>query len=506
MSLFSMGHIPAETWTDIGGVRYDVRAFLESGAHPGGNFLLRMCCGRGRDATALYLSNHALANTQLVDATLRSLPLVPFSDKSRPALHPTCATERPFSSLSSSDPFYARLIERVAGWERSVPWYVQLAAEWATVLECALAIVMVFVMRYHLLMLPLSVWSLCLRAFLYGFSAARTGFLHHQGNHSSVARLRQWSVGGSRRSRWEQRVRLAANRLVGIAVELSGGASSAIWSYSHQVSHHVHTNDAELDNDAIIGSGFLRLHPSHPMLQSSMSSNAWQRVLMRHQHWFLQFAFSLATIQWVFVDDVRYWWERRVKVVQLDSMDANLELLYILVFKLPLAVYHAVLLPYALGLPCALLVNFILFATTSQYLYQLFSLSHVMPGAHTTADSSTSSSSWAAMQAATSINWASGSHFYNWLSGGLTHQVEHHLFPTLHCSLLPLVAPLVESTCAEFGVPYHNYASLSSAWWTQKRFLDALGAEGADDGTNKQAGHIDVNQCYCVNCTPHKQS
>ena len=155
-SLFGVGHIPAETWTDIGGVRYDVRAFLESGAHPGGNFLLRMCCGR--DATALYLSYHALANTQLVDATLRSLPVVSVSDKSRPALPAISTTERPLSSLSSCDPFYARLIERVAGWERSVPWYVQLAAEWETMLECALSIMMVFVMRYRLLMLPLSVW------------------------------------------------------------------------------------------------------------------------------------------------------------------------------------------------------------------------------------------------------------------------------------------------------------------------------------------------------------
>ena len=299
---------------------------------------------------------------------------------------------------------------------------------------------------------------------------------------------------------------------MGISYELSGGGSTAIWSYSHQVSHHVHTNDADLDNDAIIGSGFLRLHPDHASLPADLPSNAWQRVLMRHQHSFLQFAFSLATIQWVFVDDVRYWWERRVKVVQLDSMDVNLELLYILASKLPLAVYHGVLLPYALGVPCALLVNLIVFGTIGQYLYQLFILSHVMPGAHSTVDSSPSSkpkpsSSWAAMQAATSINWASGSHWYNWLSGGLTHQVEHHLFPTLHTSLLPMVAPLIEKTCAEFGVPYHNYASFGSVWWTQKRFLDALGAEGADvDGTYKQAGHIDVNQCYCVNCTPHIQA
>lgn len=38
---------------------------------------------------------------------------------------------------------------------------------------------------------------------------------------------------------------------------------------------------------------------------------------------------------------------------------------------------------------------------------------------------------WAAVQCQTSVNWSSGSWFWNHFSGGLSHQIEHHLFPSI---------------------------------------------------------------------------
>lgn len=38
---------------------------------------------------------------------------------------------------------------------------------------------------------------------------------------------------------------------------------------------------------------------------------------------------------------------------------------------------------------------------------------------------------WAAVQCQTSVNWSPGSWFWNHFSGGLSHQIEHHLFPSI---------------------------------------------------------------------------
>ena len=51
-----------------------------------------------------------------------------------------------------------------------------------------------------------------------------------------------------------------------------------------------------------------------------------------------------------------------------------------------------------------------------------------------------------------SANWRAGSRVYNWISGGLNHQIEHHLFPSMSIYLYPTIAPVVRATCAEFGL------------------------------------------------------
>ncbi len=42
----------------------------------------------------------------------------------------------------------------------------------------------------------------------------------------------------------------------------------------------------------------------------------------------------------------------------------------------------------------------------------------------------------------------------SYLFGGLNHQIEHHLFPSMPRPNLVKVKPIVESFCAEVGLPY----------------------------------------------------
>ena len=51
------------------------------------------------------------------------------------------------------------------------------------------------------------------------------------------------------------------------------------------------------------------------------------------------------------------------------------------------------------------------------------------------------------------------------LSGNLSHQIEHHLFPDMPSNRYPEVAPRVRALCARYGVPY-NTGSLARQFGT----------------------------------------
>jgi len=50
----------------------------------------------------------------------------------------------------------------------------------------------------------------------------------------------------------------------------------------------------------------------------------------------------------------------------------------------------------------------------------------------------------------------SGSPFMHLMTGNLSHQVEHHLFPDLPSNRYHEVAPLVRELCARYGLPYNT--------------------------------------------------
>lgn len=85
--------------------------------------------------------------------------------------------------------------------------------------------------------------------------------------------------------------------------------------------------------------------------------------------------------------------------------------------------------------------------------------------------------SWAAEQVETSNNFASGSIFWHFLSNGLNHQIEHHLFPGLNHCHLSLIAPIVQKTCEEFGVQYECYNTWGEIMNATLLWLDTLSGD-----------------------------
>jgi linoleoyl-CoA desaturase len=75
---------------------------------------------------------------------------------------------------------------------------------------------------------------------------------------------------------------------------------------------------------------------------------------------------------------------------------------------------------------------------------------------------------WYVRQLLSSCN-IGGSKLFHILSGNLSHQIEHHLFPDMPSNRYPEVAPRVRALAARYGLPY-NSGSLSqqfgSTTWT----------------------------------------
>ena len=58
-----------------------------------------------------------------------------------------------------------------------------------------------------------------------------------------------------------------------------------------------------------------------------------------------------------------------------------------------------------------------------------------------------------------------GGKLFHILSGNLSHQIEHHLFPDLCSNRYPEVAPRVRALAARYGLPY-NTGSLTRQFGT----------------------------------------
>ena len=66
-----------------------------------------------------------------------------------------------------------------------------------------------------------------------------------------------------------------------------------------------------------------------------------------------------------------------------------------------------------------------------------------------------------------------GRRLFHLLSGNLSHQIEHHLFPDLPANRYQEIAPEVEEVCGRYGLPYNSRgfaAQLGSTWRKIVRF------------------------------------
>ncbi len=351
----------------------------------------------------------------------------------------------PAVRFHESDAFHAELKRRVNGYfERAgvSPRGHRLC--YAKTLVILLWLVVSYVLLVGVARAP---WQYALSAVSLGLAMAGVGFnIQHDANHGAYSRRR------------------SVNRLLGLSLDLVGG-SSYIWKWKHNVFHHTYPNIVGLDED--IDVGFLaRLAPAQPRLPHH-----------RYQHIYTWALYGMLVMKWHFFDDFHNLVTGRIgnrKFTRPSGWD-----LFLMLAGKVLFFAWAVVVPSLLHPLWAVALLYAIVASTLGVVVAIsFQLAHCVSEAEffdAGAVARGTPTGWAAHQLHTTVDFAPRSRLINWYLGGLNFQIEHHLFPKICHLHYPALAPLVESTCREFGIPYRVNRTLRAALASHARWLRDMG-------------------------------
>ena len=307
----------------------------------------------------------------------------------------------------------------------------------------AAAIVLWLALSYGALLCATSLGLALLAAFSCALAAAAVGFgVFHDANHGTLFR------------------RPAANVLAARLCSVLLGPSRHLWVRKHSY-HHRHANVFGWDDD-LETRGLLRLSPAC----------AWEPCFRRQELKAILY-YGLNTIEWLFWKDFHCVAKGRLNkwhALELGRRERAEFLLckglYLLIFVLP----PFFLLPFLWAATAFILFHVVF----SWALAVVFQVAHVTPGMEF--DGVRAEDDWATHQIRTTANFATNSRLITWFTGGLNHQIEHHLFPNVAHSHYSALRPIVRAAAERQGLECHELGGFFSAVRQHFVLLKSLGA------------------------------
>lgn len=255
------------------------------------------------------------------------------------------------------------------------------------------------------------------------------------------------------------------NKLLGYTFDLMG-ANGYIWKITHNIIHHTYTNIHGHDEDLEVAE-FIRLSP-----------HSEYKPVHRIQHILAFFAYSFATLFWVFVKDYWYFFKnplgpyenKKHPISEWVTLIVTKLLYYTYMLVIPMVLLDITLLHLAIGF---LTVHL----TAGLILGIVFQLAHVVEGTdHPEPDENNMiDEHWAIHEMVTTNNFARKNKLLSWYIGGLNYQIEHHLFPRICSVHYPAISPIVEKTAKEFDIPYNHHETFREAVASHYRTLKKFG-------------------------------
>jgi linoleoyl-CoA desaturase len=296
-------------------------------------------------------------------------------------------------------------------------------------------------------------WLFLLLSIVLGIGMAGIGMnVMHDGNHGSYSN-KKW-----------------INKFMGGTIYILAG-NVYNWQVQHNVLHHTFTNIPGHDEDLEAG-----------RIIRFTKEAKWYRF-HKFQHYYSVFLYGLLTFNWALTTDFKQM-KNYLKRNLSYGKAKNPKILWttLVITKL---IYFAVwiVIPMVLGISWwkVLIGFFIMHYTAGLILSIVFQLAHVIDETSNPQpdESGELESTWAIHQLQTTVNFAPKNPLVNWFTGGLNHQIEHHLFPNISHIHYGKIAKFVKETAQECNLPYYEYKTMRSAVIAHFRYLKELGIKPA---------------------------
>lgn len=402
---------PADNWIAIEGKVYDVSTYMQE-KHPGGRFLPLQLAGR--DATPLFRSTHPAH----VRESLSRNPSI----KMKGVL-----CEAPQEQFHFESEFYDVLQQRVDAYFKdnklsrtfhaygSLDNYVKLAL-----------MVALWVPGWYFAAGWGVVVAQAVVTQLFCFSVM------HTNNHGAL------TSSDAERWGWD------------CVVDTCGGVSTLAWRHLHNTGHHFDTNIPERDND--------------------IQNAPWLRFSVRQpKYWWHRYQHLYGSVLMCMFPALKMEFKHSYIAATLPNVDpmdrlrwASAKAFYWTFFLLLPAYWHG--------------WAFALAAVYVRYVVCSFLYTHIIAPTHITEHCQhVTERDWFKHQVYTSSDSAPGDTLTNWFTAGLSHQIEHHLFPMIHHLHYPAIQPIIQQTVKEYKLPYNSQRNLATAVQAYWHWLYEIG-------------------------------
>ena len=307
----------------------------------------------------------------------------------------------------------------------------------------AAVILLWFGLSYGALLSASTLYVAVLAVLSLALAASAVGFcIFHDANHGTLYR------------------RPASNLWAARLCSVLLGPSRHFWVHKHQGLHHRQPNVFGWDDD-LETRGFLRLSPAC----------AWQ-ARFRGQEFTAVLIYGLNTLEWLFWKDFRCLVSGRLNeshallLVKREWTELLVcKSLYCLLFVVP----PFLILPAMWAVTAFILFHFVF----SWLLAIVFQLAHLTPAMEF--EGVREGDDWAMHQLRTTADFATSSRLVTWFTGGLNHQIEHHLFPNVAHAHYPALRPIVRAVAQRHGLECHDLGRTLPAVRQHFALLRALG-------------------------------
>ena len=292
-------------------------------------------------------------------------------------------------------------------------------------------------------------WAQILSMIIIGIGMAGVGMnVMHDANHESFS-SKKW-----------------VNKLMGSSIYILAG-NDYNWKVQHNVLHHTYTNIQGLDED--IDAGRIIRFSKHAK---------WLKI-HKFQKYYSIFLYGLLTINWAITTDFKQTYQYLKRKLSYGKFpNPATQWTKMIIGKI---LYYAIwiVLPLSLGFVWwhVLIGFFIMHYTAGIILSVTFQLAHVMPNTEMPLPDKDGNMdhTWAIHQLYTTSNFAPKNKFVEFYTGGLNHQVEHHIFPHISHVHYKKISKIVYETAKEFNLPYNEYKTFFKAFGEHIKQLNYLG-------------------------------